>query len=134
MTNSVAVIAVLIAVIGVVNTILMSVFERTQEIGVIKAIGASRTDVFKLIWTETIIVCAMGGILGSIAAFLGSGAVEYILKMILPYAPSGRLVVISPGLLGGAFLGTVAVGLISGFYPAWRASSMRPVEAIRRGE
>jgi len=134
MANSVAIIAVFIAVIGVVNTILMSVFERTQEIGVIKAIGASRMDVFRLIWTETIIVCAMGGVLGSVVAFFGSGAVEHILKSILPYAPSGRLVLIGPGLLLWAFLGAVAVGLISGFYPAWRASSMRPVEAIRRGE
>lgn len=134
MANSVAIIAVFIAVIGVVNTILMSVFERTREIGVIKAIGASRMDVFRLIWTETILVCAMGGVLGSVLAFFGSRAVEHILKRILPYAPSGRLVLIGPGLLAGACLGAVVIGLISGLYPAWRASSMRPVEAIRRGE
>ena len=134
MANSVAIIAIFIAVIGVVNTILMSVFERTKEIGVMKAIGASALDIFKLIWTETILVCTVGGILGSIFALLGSGIVENIIKRILPYAPSGQLVLISPSLLFSAFIGAIILGIFSGIYPAWRASSMRPVEAIRAGE
>jgi putative ABC transport system permease protein len=134
LANSIAVIAIFIAVIGVVNTILMSVFERTREIGVMKAIGASQMDIFKLIWTETILVCTFGGVLGSIFAFLGSSVVEKIIKGILPYAPSGQLVLINPGLLLAAFLGAIILGVVSGIYPAWRASSMRPVEAIRTGE
>ncbi|MBN2377496.1 MAG: ABC transporter permease [Sedimentisphaerales bacterium] len=134
MANSVAVIAIFIAVIGVVNTILMSIFERTREIGVMKAIGASAADIFKLIWTETILVCTAGGILGSIFALLGSGVVEHIIKKILPYAPSGQLVLIRPSLLFGAFVGAIILGIITGIYPAWRAASMRPVEAIRTGE
>lgn len=134
MANSVAIIAIFIAVIGVVNTILMSVFERTKEIGVMKAIGASAMDIFKLIWTETILICTVGGILGSIFALLGSGIVGHIIKIILPYAPSGQLVLIRPGLLFAAFAGAIILGIISGIYPAWRASSMRPVEAIRTGE
>jgi len=134
LANSVAVIAIFIAVIGVINTILMSVFERTQEIGVMKAIGASKMHIFKLIWSETILVCTFGGILGSILALLGSGMAEYILKKILPYAPRGQLVLIKPNLLIAAFLGAIILGIISGIYPAWRASSMRPVEAIRTGE
>jgi putative ABC transport system permease protein len=134
LANSIAVIAIFIAVIGVINTILMSVFERTREIGVMKAIGASQMDIFKLIWTETILVCTFGGVLGSILAFLGSSVVEKIIKGILPYAPSGQLVLIKPGLLLAAFLGAIILGVVSGIYPAWRASSMRPVEAIRTGE
>ena len=134
MTNSVAVIAIFIAVIGVVNTILMSIFERTREIGVMKAIGASAMDIFKLVWMETILVCSFGGILGSILALLGSDFVEYIIKKILPYAPSGQLVLIKPSLLFAAFFGAIVLGIISGIYPAWRAASMRPVEAIRQGE
>jgi putative ABC transport system permease protein len=99
-----------------------------------KAIGASRMDIFKLIWTETILVCTFGGVLGSILAFFGSSVVEKIIKGILPYAPSGQLVLIKPGLLLAAFLGAIILGVVSGIYPAWRASSMRPVEAIRTGE
>jgi len=134
MANSVAVIAIFVAVIGVVNTILMSVFERTREIGVMKAIGASAMDIFKLIWAETILVCSLGGVLGGVLALLGSGLVEYIIKMILPYAPNGQLVLISSGLLLTAFVGAIILGIVSGIYPAWRAASMRPVEAIRTGE
>jgi len=134
LANSIAVIAIFIAAIGVVNTILMSVFERTREIGVMKAIGASRMKIFKLIWTETILVCTFGGVLGSILALLGSSVVEKIIKGILPYAPSGQLVLVKPSLLLAAFLGAIILGVVSGIYPAWRASSMRPVEAIRTGE
>ena len=129
MANSIAVIAIFIAVIGVVNTILMSVFER-----IMKAIGASKTGVFKLIWIETILICLLGGILGSCFALLGSSLVENIIKRILPYAPSGQLVQITPNLLAGAVAGAIVLGLFAGIYPAWRAASMRPVEAIRRSE
>jgi putative ABC transport system permease protein len=134
MTNSVAIIAILIAVIGVVNTILMSVFERTKEIGVMKAIGASRLDVFRIIWLETTLICVLGGILGDMIAILGTNLVEHIIRQILPYAPVGKLVIITPALLLGSFLGAVMMGLIAGIYPAFRASSMRPVEAIRSGD
>ncbi|MCX5708565.1 MAG: ABC transporter permease [Candidatus Omnitrophica bacterium] len=134
MTNSIAIIAILIAVIGVVNTILMSVFERTKEIGVMKAVGASRLDIFRIIWLETTLICVMGGFFGDIFAILGAQAVEYILRHILPYAPGGKLVLITPELLVGSFIGAIIMGLIAGVYPAFRASSMRPVEAIRLGD
>jgi len=134
MTNSVAIIAILIAVIGVVNTILMSVFERTKEIGVMKAIGGSRLDIFRIIWLETTLICVLGGILGDSIAILGTNIVEHIIRQILPYAPAGKLVIITPALLLGSFFGAVIMGLVAGIYPAYRASSMRPVEAIRSGE
>lgn len=134
LVTSVAVIAILVAIIGVINTILMSIFERTREIGVMKAIGASNLDIFKLVWLETILVCAAGGIGGSIIAILGGNVVEYFVKRILPYAPSGKLILITPQLLIISFIGAILLGLISGLYPAFRASSMRPIEAIRSGE
>ncbi|OHB56899.1 MAG: hypothetical protein A2173_00430 [Planctomycetes bacterium RBG_13_44_8b] len=134
LANAVALIAIFIAVIGVMNTILMSVFERTQEIGISKAMGASRLDIFKLIWTETIVICFVGGALGCILALAGSGIVEYVIKIILPYAPTGKLVTIEPQLLLWAIIGAILLGMISGIYPAWRASSMKPVQAIRSAE
>jgi putative ABC transport system permease protein len=134
LANSIAVVAIFIAVIGVTNTILMSVLERTKEIGVMKALGASRTDVFRIVWMETAFVCLLGGAAGIVFAFLGGGIVERALKAILPYAPTGRLVVISLPLVAGALAGAVVVGLVAGIYPALRAAAMRPVEAIRSAE
>jgi len=134
MTNSVAMIAIIIALIGVVNTILMSVFERTSEIGVMKAIGASRLDIFKIIWVETTLICVFGGLLGNVIALLGGKAIEYVIKTVLPYAPKGHLIVITPHIVLHSFFGAVIMGFIAGLYPAFRASSMKPIEAIRKGE
>lgn len=134
LVTSVAFIAIFVAVIGVLNTILMSVFERTQEIGVMKAIGASNVDIFRLIFVETILVCVSGGILGNILAISGSSLAEFFVRKLLPYAPAGQLVLITPQLLLFSVIGTVVLGLISGIYPALRASRMNPIEAIRSGE
>lgn len=131
---SVAFIAIFVAIIGVINTILMSVFERTQEIGIMKAIGASRLDIFKLIWMETLIICTLGGIFGSIVAVLGGNLTEFLVRKVMPYAPGGRLLLITPDLLVYSFLGVIIIGIISGLYPALKAASMRPIEVIRSGE
>jgi len=131
---SVAFIAIFVAIIGVINTILMSVFERTQEIGIMKAIGASRLDIFQLIWMETLIVCTLGGIFGSVIAIFGGNLVELLVRNVMPYAPSGKLLLITPDLLFFSFLGVIIVGIISGVYPAFKAASMRPIEVIRSGE
>lgn len=131
MTTAIAVLAVLIAVIGVMNTILMSVFERTREIGVMKALGASRTEVFRIIWLETAFICLLGGVAGNLIALGGGRLVEHLLKTFLPYAPSGALVRLSPTLLLLSLLGAAATGLLAGVYPAGRAAAMHPVRAIR---
>ena len=134
LASSIAIVAIVIAAVGVINTILMTVFERTKEIGVMKALGASRMDIFFLIWIETTLICLIGGVVGGLLAVLGGSVVEQVMELILPYAPSGRLVLISPRLLVSTLVGTVIMGLVAGFYPAFRAASMRPVEAIRSAD
>ena len=131
---SVAFIAIFVAIIGVINTILMSVFERTKEIGIMKAIGASKLDIFKLIWIETLIICTLGGIFGSIVAIFGGNFTELLVRKVMPYAPGGKLLLITPELLLFSFFGVIIIGIISGLYPAFRAASMRPIEVIRSGE
>jgi len=133
MIAAVAVIAVVVALIGVINTILMSVYERTGEIGIMKALGARRGDIFQLIWLETLMICLAGGILGSAMAALGAGAVETGIKSLANMGVSGSIVRITPAVIGGAVLGAAILGFFGGLYPAWRAASMRPVEAIREG-
>jgi len=131
MVFSIALIAILIAMLGVVNTILMSVFERFQEIGIIKSIGAMPWDVFKLIWVETIILCLLGGGLGIGFSFALSKITEALIRSLLPYTPTGSLVVISGGLGLLTIAMVLGIGIVSGLYPAWRAARVRPLESIR---
>ncbi|HNX01158.1 MAG TPA: ABC transporter permease [Candidatus Cloacimonadota bacterium] len=131
MVFSIAIIAILIAMVGVINTILMSVFERFQEIGILKSMGAMRGDIFRLIWMETVILCLLGGILGSTIAFLLSKATEVLIRNILPYSPTGSLIQINWQLTFSTIGIILLIGILSGIYPAWRAASIRPIEAIR---
>jgi putative ABC transport system permease protein len=131
MVFSIAIIAILIAMVGVINTILMSVLERLQEIGILKTIGAMPWDIFKLIWIETMLLCSAGGVIGISFALALSKITEVLIRRVLPYAPSGGLVRIDLNL-ALITLGTVlAIGIVSGLYPAWRAGRVRPLESIR---
>jgi putative ABC transport system permease protein len=131
MVFSIALIAILIAMLGVINTILMSVFERFQEIGIIKSMGAMPWDVFRMIWTETVILCLLGGAIGIAFSFALSKITDILIRRLLPYTPTGSLVIIN-SQLGLLTLGVVvAIGLVSGVYPAWRAARVRPLESIR---
>jgi putative ABC transport system permease protein len=134
MVAAVAVIAVFVAVIGVVNTILMSVYERTGEIGIMKALGAYRGDIFKLIWLETLLVCLTGAVAGSALATVAARGVEAAIKLVIDLGVQGSIVAIGPSMIGWALVGSIALGFFAGLYPAWRAASMRPIEAIREGE
>ncbi|MHB8094296.1 MAG: ABC transporter permease, partial [Candidatus Aminicenantales bacterium] len=134
MVLSIALIAILIAMMGVVNTILMSVMERRQEIGILKAIGAMAGDVFKLVWAETLVLCITGGILGSGMALVTAKITDILVRRLLPYAPSGGLVKISPGLVFATLGVLTLIGLLSGIYPSWKAGRVRPLESIRSEE
>ena len=133
MIAAVAAIAVIVALIGVINTILMSVYERTSEIGIMKALGARRGSIFQLIWLETLMICLVGALVGSAMAVVGAGLVEQAIKGIADLGVSGSIVRITPAIVGYAVFGAVVLGFFGGLYPAWRAASMRPVEAISKG-
>jgi putative ABC transport system permease protein len=131
MVFSIAIIAILIAMVGVINTILMSVFERFQEIGILKSIGAMPWDIFKLIWIETFILCFLGGIVGTVMAYGLSKMTEILIRNLLPYAPTGALIQLDIKLVATTLVAIMLIGFVSGIYPAWKAARIRPLESIR---
>jgi ABC-type lipoprotein release transport system permease subunit len=78
-------------------------------------------------------ICLAGGVSGSVLAVVGSGMVERGIKAMADLGVSGSIVNITPSVIAYAVIGAVVLGFFGGLYPAWRASSMRPVAAISKG-
>lgn len=131
MVLSIAIIAILIAMVGVINTVLMSVMERVREIGILKTTGAMPFDIFQIVWTETMLLCAGGGIAGIALALALARVTDLLVRRALPYAPGGGLVAIDGTLALLTLAIIVGVGLLSGVYPAWKAGRVRPLDSIR---
>ena len=127
----IALVALLVAGTGVSNTILMAVTERTREIGVLRAIGASRAHVFRLVWLETMQICMSGAIIGVGVAFLASRVVESWIRSKLPFAPAGALIQWDWLIVTACLACALMLGSLAGFLPAWRAASVSPMTAIR---
>jgi putative ABC transport system permease protein len=128
---SIAVIAILISAVSVMNSILMAIFERTQEIGMMRAIGASRFDTFRIIIKETLVLTTAGGAAGLIIANIGSTAIEGFVKSFMPYVPAGELITFDPSLAALCIMFSIVLGILAGIYPAWKASKITPIEAIK---
>ncbi|MBC7086034.1 MAG: ABC transporter permease [Methanomethylovorans sp.] len=127
-TISSAILAAIIGGLSVMNTMLMSVAERTREFGILKAMGAENKDIILLTLGEAALLGAIGGILGIIT---GSTA-TYVLNTWL--ASKGMvLFIITDRLLIIAMLFAIFIGMVSGTYPAYRAAKMSPMEALRHG-
>ncbi|NNJ24012.1 ABC transporter permease [Alienimonas chondri] len=117
---------VLIAVFGVVNTMLMSVSERIIEFGILKANGWSKGDVLRLICSESLILGIVGGLLGAAIGWAATGVLNALF-------PDRLNLYAGPGLLGFAVAFSTCVGTLGGLYPALWAMRMQPMDAIRRG-
>jgi putative ABC transport system permease protein len=121
-TYCVAAIALLAAGVGIMNIMLVSVTERTREIGVRKAIGAKKINILTQFMLEAIVLCMLGGFIG---IFLGVGVGNLAGQMLLAQPTVPILTVMI-----GIFL-CILVGLIFGTYPAYKASNLDPIEALR---
>ncbi|HWQ67165.1 MAG TPA: ABC transporter permease [Methanospirillum sp.] len=124
-------VAVVISAFGITNTLLMSVHERTREIGMLKAIGASSSDIAIMILTETVVITTLGGCAGVGGAMIGSGLIESFVRSSIPYAPSGSIISFDPVMAGYCLFFSVLLGFICGLYPAIKSSWLSPMEAIR---
>jgi putative ABC transport system permease protein len=118
--GEVAAISLLVGGIGVMNIMLVSVTERTREIGIRKAVGARRSDILIQFLVEAVLVSLFGGIAGVIAGLIGS---QFTIAGVHP--------VIAPYSVFLAFGAAVLTGLFFGTYPAGRAASLKPIEALR---
>jgi len=118
--------AIVIGGVGMLNAQLMAVFERTREIGVLRATGWNRRRVLGMILGESVLVCLAGGVLGIVTGWL----LLLLLSKITVLAGT-RTGNIHPNLIGQALLVVLVLGLVGGLYPAWRASRLPPVEALR---
>ena len=104
------------------NIMLVSVTERTREIGIRRALGARRSDILRQLLVETLIQCLLGGFLGISFGFIAATIIQYA----TPFPAAIRLWVI----LLGIFI-SMTIGLVFGLYPARRGANLEPVEAIR---
>lgn len=124
-------ISLLVGGIGVANTMFTSVLERTRDIGVMKAIGAKNRDILLVFLLNSGMLGLLGGILGVVLGAI----VAYFLPMLGlslgPVSRGGLSTVISPNLLIFALGFSVAIGMISGAIPAYHASKLKPIEALR---
>ncbi|HTL06346.1 MAG TPA: ABC transporter permease [Gemmatimonadales bacterium] len=120
--GSIAGVSLLVGGIGIMNIMLVSVTERTREIGVRKALGATRMTVMQQFLIEALVLCLMGGVLG---IFTGGGA-AWLLKKL-----AGFDTIISPLSVMVAFAFSAIVGLAFGLWPAWRAATLNTIDALR---
>ena len=119
---SVAMISLLVGGIGIMNIMLVSVTERTREIGLRMAVGAEPNDILRQFLTEAVVLCLIGGTIGIL---LGRGS-SYVISLVLHWPTA-----ISIEAIVAAVLVSATVGIAFGFYPAYKASKLDPIEALR---
>ena len=130
MLSSIAAFSLFVGSVGIMNMMLVSVNQRTREIGLRRAIGAKRRDIFLQFLIEAIVMCGIGGLFG-IGIGIGTGYVcSYIAVKIVKVIPHWP-VVISPQWMAVSVSISACIGILFGLYPAMRASHLSPIEALR---
>jgi len=121
--GGISAVSLLVGGIGIMNIMLVSVTERTREIGLRKALGARQGDILRQFGLEAITLSVAGGIIGLLLGILGAWLMTSLFNLPLVIAPANAILAI-------AFSGVV--GVVFGAYPAWRAARLDPIEALRR--
>ncbi len=125
-------VALLVATIGIINTMIMAILERNREIGVMKVLGATLPNVKFLFLTEAAIIGLLGGLWGLLSSLVLVRVINLVGRSVIPGAEANTsLAIIPPWLVLFALSFSILIGLLAGLYPAARAARISPMEAIR---
>jgi putative ABC transport system permease protein len=119
---AVAAVSLVVGGIGIMNIMFVSVTERTREIGVRRAVGAHRSDILNQFLVEAVVVSLAGGLIGIAVGVIGSYVIGYVFQWSI---------LVSVTAILPAFLFAGAIGIFFGYYPARKASRLKPIEALR---
>ncbi|HSV91737.1 MAG TPA: FtsX-like permease family protein [Desulfobacterales bacterium] len=125
MTNlllCVAMISLVVGGVGIMNIMLVSVTERTREIGLRMAVGARARDILRQFLVEAVVLCVAGGAMGILLGHGGSQVMRVVMRWPVET---------SPAAIAASVLVSASVGIAFGFYPAWKASRLDPIDALR---
>lgn len=125
--GAIAGISLLVGGIGIMNIMLVTVTERTREIGIRKAIGAERSSIITQFLIEAAVICSIGGLIGIAIGYVGTMIAGKLMEDVF----EGIILMPEPFIAVGAFLFSVMLGIIFGMYPAIKASGLQPVVALR---
>jgi len=128
---AVLIIALVVSFLGVINTVLMSVFEMIREFGYMRCIGASPAHIFFIVVFETLMICMAGGIFGVIFGMTFASLTDQWLHDLLPYAPAGRFIIFDPLIMLASVAFATLAGLLAGIIPGLKAAHASPMEAVR---
>ncbi|MDW8114175.1 MAG: FtsX-like permease family protein [candidate division WOR-3 bacterium] len=128
---TIIILALFISSLGVINTMLISVFERKREIGLLKVIGANNWDIIKLLFFETLLLIIIGSLLGIILTISGSRLIETFIKEIIPSSPKKIEFNFDWKIAGTIFLYALIIAILASIYPILKAINLRPMETIR---
>jgi ABC-type antimicrobial peptide transport system permease subunit len=132
--GSVGGLALLVATLGVANTMMMAIYERTREIGVLKALGARNREVRRMFTADAVLLGLIGGVVGLVLGALLGRLVDWIGHLYLAnegVSGIGQMSIVPPWLAIGALIFAAFIGILGGFYPATRAARLDPVAALK---
>ena len=124
-------ISLIVAAIGIANTMMMSIYERTKEIGVIKVLGCSLKNIKQMFLIEAAFIGLLGGIVGNMVSFAMSGAINMVIAQSSALGVEGNISYIPVWLVLISLGFAMLVGMVAGYFPALRAMSLSPLAAIR---
>ena len=127
-------IALFVATIGIANTMVMAIYERTREIGILKAMGASRGEIRQMFMLEAGFIGLIGGVIGLLLGWLAGLGLNQVIPIYLRYRElpvRGNFFVVTPILALGVILFATFIGLVAGLLPAQRAAKLDPLQALR---